>query len=94
MKLATNLGVAAALFRSQLLVAAALLAIFPAAAILKYVSAASAILGLLLVFAGACVVMRENTSIQYALDGEIADIPELAPRAGEGARAAFEQNES
>src|SRR4051794_21456377 len=94
MKIATNLGVLAAMFLITTLVAAALVAIFPAAELLKYVSAASSIVGLLLVLAGACIVMRENTLIQHALDGELADIPELAKEAGGGARAAFEEKHS
>jgi len=94
MKVATNLGVVAALFLITTIIAATLNVIFPAADFLKYVSAAASMIGLLLVSGGAVLVMIENTHIQQALDGEIADIPELAPNAGSGARAAFEEKRS
>jgi hypothetical protein len=48
----------------------------------KYVSAASALIGLFLVGGAASYVLRENTSIKAAMESEPSDVPELADRLG------------
>jgi hypothetical protein len=79
MRLATNLGVAAAAFLTTTLLAAALFIAFhktPEA--LKYVSLGSSLVGLLLLIAAAAVALVENTLLQRAIDSEISDIRELS----------------
>ena len=78
MKLATNIGLIAAIFLILTLIVAAFDVMFPSLAFLKYVVSACAIVGLILVIAGALLVMQENSMVQQALDSELADIADLA----------------
>jgi hypothetical protein len=44
---------------------------------LRYIGVASTLIGLLMLIAAAAYVVLENTQIQHALDGELADLPGL-----------------
>lgn len=78
MRVATNTGVAAAIVLVTGVLVSVLGLAAPDVAALKYVSVGALVLGLLLVIAAASFVLRENTSIQRALDAELADLPDLA----------------
>jgi Protein of unknown function (DUF2721) len=83
MRIATNLGVIAALFLLLTLVLGAVNAMFPNLDFLKYPGAASAVIGLCLVIVSAVIVIMENTLIQHAIESELADIPDLAEAVGQ-----------
>jgi hypothetical protein len=85
MRLATNLGVFAAIILILTLVTGALSAIFPSAGFLKYIGAAGALIGLLMVIAAAIPVILENNLIQRAIESEISDLPEISEAAGQPA---------
>jgi len=82
MRLATNIGVIAAMLLISTLIAAAIYTVFPEAMFLKHVSTACAIIGLLLVICAAVVVVRENLQLQRVIDSELTDLPDLAQQAG------------
>jgi len=79
MRLATYLGVIAALILSASLIVGALNAIFPDVDFLKYVGAISIIAGLLMALIAALPLARENLLIRHAIDSELSDILELTP---------------
>jgi hypothetical protein len=83
MKLATNLGLFAAIFLIAALVLAAFHAIFHAFPMIVYVSAACAVAGLALITVGATVAIKENSIIQRAIDSELLDVPDLAQKTGQ-----------
>jgi len=82
MRLATNIGVIAAMLLISTLITAAIYTVFPEAMVLKHVSTACAIIGLLLVICAAVVVVRENLKLQQVIDSELTDLPDLAQQAG------------
>lgn len=61
--------------------------IFPEVASLKFLSAGSALLGLLLVIAGTIIVMFEGRIIYRQIHTELLDLPDLAESIGEEAGA-------
>src|SRR4051812_40464261 len=82
MRLATNIGVISPMVLISTLITAPLYTVFPQALLLKYLSTACSILGLLLVIAAAVVVLRENIELQQAIDSKLTDLPDLAQQAG------------
>ena len=77
MKLATNLGVVAAIMFMLTLVAGAVNAIIKDNPFVSLIGSFTAIGGLLVVIVAAAIVVKENSSIQIAIDDEISGIPEL-----------------
>ena len=78
MRAATTIGVWAAILIMVALIAGAFSVMFGENAVFKLVGSAGVIVGLALVIAAAAYVLRENRSIQEAIDDEPADLPELA----------------
>jgi hypothetical protein len=74
MRNATNIGVIAAILLIVSLIASGLGVIFSEASFLKYVIAASSLLGLVLVICAAALVIMENSSIREVLDNETSDL--------------------
>ena len=60
---------------------------FPEVESLKFLSAGSALLGLLLVIAGTIIVMFEGRIIYRQIHTELLDLPDLAESIGEEAGA-------
>src|SRR4051812_14667638 len=82
MRLATNIGVAAAILLIMTILAGGVQVVLPQARFLSYVGAAGALLGLLLLILAAVFVLMENVLIQHAMNDEAADLPESErPRA-------------
>jgi F0F1-type ATP synthase assembly protein I len=79
MKLATNLGVIAAIFLLLTLITGALNAAMKDWDFLKYIGTVSALIGLVLVMGAAVLVVMENNLIQMAIDSEVADLPDVVP---------------
>jgi hypothetical protein len=89
MRKATNVGVCAAILLIMALVAGALHVMFELQ-LLKYASAAFALLGLLTVAAAAVFVLRENTGIRATMDSDLSDLHDLAQKPiGPGGPAAL-----
>jgi hypothetical protein len=84
MRIATNVGLSAAILLILTLICAAVDVMFPNIIWLKLAISFCAIAGLLLVIVGAVLVIKENSVIQNALDSEIEDIPELNENSNEG----------
>ena len=80
MRRATNIGVIAAIFLIATLVAAGLHVITGELPVFKYLSAACAFIGLILVAAAATYVLRENSSIREGMESEPSDVPDLDRR--------------
>jgi hypothetical protein len=85
MRWATTLGLAAAMLLISTLILGAVNVVFPDLGVLKYFGAGFAVLGLGLVIVAAALVIRENSIIQRAVDGELLDVPELAGAVGKAA---------
>ncbi len=84
MRLATNLGLIAAILLILTLIGGALDVMFPALQEpLAWASTLSAIGGLLVVIVAAILVIVENSIIQRAVDTELLDVPELAESTGQ-----------
>jgi len=80
MRIATNIGVTAALvIISGLIVGALQLTLLPADA-LKMVSVLCIVAGLALVMIAASFVLVENTEVKQAMESELMDLPEMAER--------------
>jgi hypothetical protein len=77
MRLATQLGLLAAILLIGSIISAALSVIGGDAAAFKYLSAALAIFGLLMVIWAAVLVMIENWRLQLIIESDLSDIPEL-----------------
>ncbi|MDB5758227.1 MAG: conserved rane protein of unknown function [Burkholderia sp.] len=77
MRIATNLGVIAAILLLTSLICGGLEAIFGSIAPIKYLGTAGALVGLLVVIAAAMYVIRENTLIRDMLGSEIADLDDV-----------------
>jgi hypothetical protein len=72
MRVATNIGVIPAMLLIVAILVGGLHVIFDAN-VLTYICVGAAIMGLALVIVAAAFVLRENTLIQHAIDGEVAD---------------------
>jgi len=72
MRLATNIGVVAAMLLILAILAGGLHVIFDVT-VLTYMSVVAATAGLVLVIVAAAFVLRENTLIQHAIDSEVDD---------------------
>jgi uncharacterized YccA/Bax inhibitor family protein len=79
MRLATQIGVIAAISLISAIVFAALHTLDPQLAALKYLCAIGAIAGLLLVIWAAVLVLIENAHLQVIIDSDISDLPDLQP---------------
>jgi hypothetical protein len=78
MRKATNIGVAvSAILLIGALVFAALGTMFSTVAVWKYLTAACAIIGLLLVVCAGAFVILANHGLQRTLDEDLSDIPVL-----------------
>ncbi len=78
MRLATQIGVIAAICLISAIVCAALEAMDSQLRALKYLCAVSAIVGLLLVIWAAVLVLMENARLQVIIDSDISDVSELS----------------
>jgi hypothetical protein len=85
MRLATNLGLLAAILLIATLIGGALNVVFGNVPVIAVISTIAAITGFLLVIVAACVVIRENSIIRRAVTVELLDVPELAELAGQQA---------
>ncbi|MDO9709920.1 DUF2721 domain-containing protein [Paracraurococcus lichenis] len=85
MRLATTLGLSAAILLISTLILGAVNVLLPHLGLLKYIGAACMIGGLGLVVIAAALVIRENVIIRRAVDGELMDVPELAAALGQQA---------
>jgi hypothetical protein len=85
MRLATQVGVLAAICLISAIVLAAVNAIAQVGA-LKYLCAAGAIGGLLLVIWAAILVLMENARLQIIIDSDLSDIPDLRTAAANQGR--------
>jgi hypothetical protein len=81
MRVATNRGVLSAMMLIGCVIVGALQVCLqyavPAAENLKYVAAVLGIGGLAMVIASAFMVIRENTSLREAIEGELTDVDDL-----------------
>ena len=77
MRLATNIGVLSAILLILAVVCGALGTIYDLVSAWKYLTAVFAVVGLLLVIVAATLVMVENYRLQYILDSDLSDVPEL-----------------
>jgi len=78
MRTATTIGVWAAILIMVALIAGAFSVMFGENAVFKLVGTVGVVAGLLLVIVAAGYVLRENRSIQEAIDDEPSDLPDLA----------------
>jgi uncharacterized membrane protein len=81
MRKATNFGVVSAILLISALVFAALGTMFSTVSIWKYLTAACAIIGLLLVICAGAFVILENHGLKRIFDEALSDIPDPAKRA-------------
>lgn len=86
MRNATNIGVIAAILLISVLVLGALDTMADHLRVLKYLTAACAIVGLLLVIWASIIVIIENTRLQLIIDSEVTDLPGLAKAARDSRR--------
>ncbi len=86
MRLATQIGVVAAICLISSIVLAAVNAMDSQLSALKYLCAAGAIGGLLLVIWAAVLVMMENARLQVIIDSDLSDIPDLRGAANKQGR--------
>jgi hypothetical protein len=78
MRHATNIGVVAAILLMSVLVIAAVDTMIGHLPVLKYLTGACAIVGLLLVILASVLVIIENTRLQLIVESELSDVPDLA----------------
>lgn len=78
MRTATNVGLAAAILLIATLILGGAEVALGSSPWLNLAAAATAVLGLLLVMAGAVLVIIENSIIGRMLEGEMLDVPDLA----------------
>src|SRR6185503_4337977 len=81
MRKATNFGVVSAILLISTLVFAAFGTMFSTVSIWKYLTAACAIIGLLLVICAGAFVILENHGLRCIFDEDLSDIPDPAKRA-------------
>jgi Mn2+/Fe2+ NRAMP family transporter len=86
MRRATNLGVIAAIALIAVLFFSALNVMNPNLAVLKYLVAACALAGLLLVIWAAAIVIKENSRLQLIIDSDLSDVAELREGAADPQR--------
>ncbi len=94
MRWATQIGVLAAIFLISSIVFAALSSMEPQFTATKYLCAACAIVGLLMVIWAAILVLMENARLQVIIDSDLSDVPDLrepARRQGQGGTASSAQ---
>jgi hypothetical protein len=77
MRLATTGGIIASMLLVVTTLTGALVAMIPQLSSLRYLGAATMVLGLVTLLVAASFVIRENTLIRHAMDSEISDLPEL-----------------
>jgi hypothetical protein len=77
MRLATNIGVIAAMLLIITILCGGLQVIAPDAAVIRVVGATAAVVGLAMLMVAAAFVLLENSLIRHAMDDEPADLPEL-----------------
>jgi hypothetical protein len=77
MRNATNIGVVAAILLISAVIFAAINVVNEALGVLKYLTAASAVIGLGLVIWAAVIVILENSRLKLIIDSDLSDIPEL-----------------
>lgn len=87
MSRATGCGLVSAILLIFTLISGGIALSFPEVEFLKYLSAGSALLGLLLVIAGTIIVMFEGRIIYRQIHTELLDLPDLAESIGEEAGA-------
>ena len=78
MRLATNIGVIAAIVLILGVISSVIGLMVPQLSVTKYTSVGAIIVGLILVIVAASYVLAENTSIRTAMEREVADLPDLA----------------
>jgi hypothetical protein len=86
MRVATNIGVVAAMLLIVTIVSGGAQVVVPDVRFLRFVGAGSAMLGLVLLIVAAAFVLRENSLIQRAIDDETSDVPELFDEHGHAHR--------
>jgi Na+/H+ antiporter NhaB len=86
MRLATHLGLLAAVILISSIISAALCVMTDDFAAFKYLSAALAIVGLLIVIWAALLVIIENWRLQLIIDSDLSDRPELVRAAQDSNR--------
>jgi hypothetical protein len=77
MRMATNIGVAAAILLIVTILCGGLQVILPGAGALKWTGAVTAFSGLTLLIIAAVFVIVENVQIRHAMDDEKSDLPGL-----------------
>jgi hypothetical protein len=78
MNRATGCGLVSAMLLISTMIFGGLAIVFPDIALLRLLSMVAALLGLLLVIAGAAIVVLEGRIIRRQIHGELLDIPDLA----------------
>jgi hypothetical protein len=87
MSRATGCGLVSAILLICTLIAGGLALTFPDLSIFKFLSAGTALIGMLLVIAGTVIVIVEGGIIYRQIHNELLDIPELAESIGQEAGA-------
>lgn len=87
MSRAIGCGLVSAILLIFTLVCGGIALAFPALPGLKFISAGSAMLGMLLVIAGTVIVILEGRIIYRQIDSELLDVPDLAASSGQQAGA-------
>jgi hypothetical protein len=77
MRLATNIGVVAAILLIVTILCGGLQVILPGAGVLKWAGAVTAFAGLILLIVAAAFVIVENVQIGHVMDDEKSDLPGL-----------------
>jgi Protein of unknown function (DUF2721) len=94
MRMATNIGVISAIVLISALIFAAVGTMYDTASLWKYLTAACAIIGLLLVIWAASYVILENRAIQQLLEEDLSDVPDLRERAGQSSPRSWSSHRS
>lgn len=87
MSRATGCGLISAILLICTLISGGLALTFPDLSMFKFLSAGTALLGMLLVIAGTIIVILEGRIIYRQIHNELLDIPELAESIGQEAGA-------
>lgn len=86
MRLATNSVLSGGILLVATLISATLAFVLSQPAFLKYLTVTLSVSGMVLVIAGAVLVLADSTSTQRVIEEEVADIPDLAPHSPERVR--------
>lgn len=87
MSRATGCGLVSAILLICTLISGGLALTFPDLSLFKFLSAGTALLGMLLVIAGTIIVILEGRIIHRQIHNELLDVPELAESIGQEAGA-------